>query len=536
MAAVSVSATAPRRDIESLPDRLRQPMPSSGLRGWIGPLAVGLVGAILRLWGLGRPHAFAFDETYYPKEALSLLKYGYERTIIDNANEIILKSDGNWQALNLFKDSPAFVVHPPLGKWTIALGEYAFGATPFGWRISVAVLGVLGIIMLARIVRRLTRSDLIGTLAGLLLALDGIHIVMSRTGLLDMVLAFWILAAFGLLVIDRDQTRGRLAAKVRAALTSDTEPSAALDSLATGLGPTFGLRPWRWAAAVALGLACSVKWSGIWFVVAFVLMTIVWDVSTRRAIGVKKPWTATALRDAPLTGITMVAIVIVVYFFSWTGWFLSADAYNRNWAAGQPASIIPASLRSWWDYHLQAWNFHVGLTSEHAYKSNPLSWPFQTRPTSFFYESIKDGSQGCPTNNCAAEVLALGNPIIWWAAIAAILHQCWRWIGRRDWRAGAVLVGIAAGWLPWLLYLNRTIFTFYTIVYVPFVVTALAMSMGTMIGPSSASESRRRWGALAAGALLLLIVLVAWWMYPIWTGQVIPYEQWTLRMWMPTWV
>ena len=102
MAAVSVSATAPRRDIESLPDRLRQPMPTSGLRGWIGPLAVGLVGAILRLWDLGRPHSFAFDETYYPKEALSLIKYGYERTIIDNANEIILKSDGNWQALHLF--------------------------------------------------------------------------------------------------------------------------------------------------------------------------------------------------------------------------------------------------------------------------------------------------------------------------------------------------------------------------------------------------------------------------------------------------
>ncbi|MSY41055.1 MAG: phospholipid carrier-dependent glycosyltransferase, partial [Actinobacteria bacterium] len=335
MAAVLVSATAPRRDIESLPERLRQPMPSSGLKGWIGPLAVGLVGAILRLWDLGRPHSFAFDETYYPKEALSLLKYGYERAIIDNANDIILKSDGNWQALNLFKDSPAFVVHPPLGKWTIAVGEYAFGATPFGWRISVAVLGVLGIIMLARIVRRLTRSDLIGTLAGLLLALDGIHIVMSRTGLLDMVLAFWILAAFGLLVIDRDQTRGNLAAKVRAALANNTEPSAALDSLATGFGPTFGLRPWRWAAAVALGLACSVKWSGIWFVVAFILMTLVWDVSARRAIGVKRPWTATVLRDAPLAGITMVAIVIAVYFFSWTGWFLSDDAYNRNWAAGQ---------------------------------------------------------------------------------------------------------------------------------------------------------------------------------------------------------
>lgn len=511
-------------------------MPSSGLKGWIGPLAVGLLGAILRLFDLGRPHAFAFDETYYPKEALSLLKYGYERNIIDNANDLILKSDGNWQALNLFKDAPAFVVHPPLGKWTIAVGEYFFGATPFGWRISVAILGILGIVILARIVRRLTRSDLIGTLAGLLLALDGIHLVMSRTGLLDMVLAFWILVAFGLLVIDRDRTRRRLANLVSAAQPSDKSVSSALDSLSAGLGPFFGLRPWRWAAAAALGLACSVKWSGIWFVVAFVLMTIVWDVSARRTIGVERPWTATLLRDAPLTGLSMLAIVIVVYFFAWTGWFLSDDAWGRNWAAGQPPSIIPASLRSWWDYHRQAWNFHVGLTSDHAYKSNPLSWPFQTRPTSFYYEAVKDGSQGCPTNNCASEVLALGNPIIWWAAIGAIIHQCWRWIGRRDWRAGAVLVGIAAGWLPWLLYLNRTVFSFYTIVYVPFVVTALAMSMGTIIGPSGASTSRRRRGALAAGALLLLIVLVSWWMYPIWTGQVIPYEQWKLRMWMPTWV
>ena len=65
---------------------------------------------------------------------------------------------------------PAFVVHPPLGKWTIALGEYVFGATPFGWRIAVAILGTLSILMVARITRRLTRSNLIGTLAGFLLA------------------------------------------------------------------------------------------------------------------------------------------------------------------------------------------------------------------------------------------------------------------------------------------------------------------------------------------------------------------------------
>ena len=34
---------------------------------------------------------------------------------------------------------------------------------------------------------------------------------------------------------------------------------------------------------------------------------------------------------------------------------------------------------------------------------------------------------------------------------------------------------------------------------------------------------------------LLLVVAAAWFFYPIWTGEVIPYQAWRLRMWMPTW-
>jgi dolichyl-phosphate-mannose--protein O-mannosyl transferase len=524
--AQATPARPPRRDAASLPERLFPPMPSSGWRGWLGPIVVTIIGGILRFVDLGRPHAISFDETYYPKEAVAFLRFGVERTLVDKANDILLASDGNWRTLDIFKDTPEFVVHPPVGKWTIAAGEYLFGATPFGWRFAVAVLGTLSILMVARIARRLTRSDLVGTLAGFLLALEGMHIVMSRTGLLDMTLMFWVLVAFGLLLIDRDRTRRRLAVMVR---------EQGLASMATEWGPRLGVRPFRWAAAVALGLACGVKWSGLWFLAFFAIMTVVWDISARRAIGVRRPWTATLLRDAPLAALSMVSIAVLVYLATWTGWLLTDSGYDRNWAVTHPPSIVPAVLRSLWHYHGEAWRFHVGLDSGHAYGSNALSWPFMTRPTAFYYESIKDGSLGCPTDNCAAEVLALSNPIIWWAAILAILHQIWRWLGRRDWRSGAVLVGIAAGWVPWLIYLDRTIFTFYTIVYVPFVVIALAMSLATVLGPADASEARRRNGAIAVGVFLLLVVAAAWWFYPVWTGQVIPYEQWRLRMWMPTW-
>ena len=65
--------------------------------------------------------------------------------------------------------------------------------------------------MLARITRRLTGSTLLGCVAGLLMALDGLELVLSRTAILDIIVMFWVLAAFGLLVIDRDRTRARLA-------------------------------------------------------------------------------------------------------------------------------------------------------------------------------------------------------------------------------------------------------------------------------------------------------------------------------------
>ncbi len=502
-------------------------MPSHGIRGWIGPLVVTLLGGLLRLVDLGRPHALIFDETYYPKDALALLRFGVERKTIDGADDVLLSSDGNWRTVDIFTGDPNFVVHPPLGKWTIALGEYVFGATPFGWRFAVAVLGTLSILMVARIARRLTRSDLVGTLAGLLLAVEGMHLVLSRTGLLDMVLTFWIVAAFGLLLIDRDRTRHRLAELVKA---------DGLAALATPWGPRLGLRPWRWTAAVALGLACSVKWSALWFVALFILMSLVWDVSARRVIGVGRPWRATLFRDAPLTGLAMLGIIVAVYLASWTGWFLTDDGYARQWAAGHPASFIPETLRSLWHYHAEAWRFHVGLNSVHPYGSNALSWPFQARPTSFFYESIKDGSEGCPTDNCSSAVTALGNPLIWWFGILAVIHQAWRWVGRRDWRSGAVLVAIAAGWVPWLIYLDRTIFTFYTVVISPFLVMAVAMTLGTIIGPSDASGRRRRDGAIAATVIVLAMVIAGWWFYPVWTAEVIPYDAWRMRMWFSTWV
>ena len=168
------------------------------------------------------------------------------------------------------------MVHPPFGKILIAGGEWVFGLTPFGWRFAVAVAGSLAILILARTARRMTRSTLLGCVAGLLLALDGLEFVMSRTALLDIFVMFWVLAAFALLVIDRDRTRGRYAQAAVAAGAAGGPHAAP---------PRLGVRWLRLGAGVCLGLACASKWNGIWYVPAFFALTLAWDIGARRAAG-----------------------------------------------------------------------------------------------------------------------------------------------------------------------------------------------------------------------------------------------------------
>ncbi|WP_043684831.1 dolichyl-phosphate-mannose--protein mannosyltransferase [Streptomyces xylophagus] len=507
--------------------------------GWGGPLLVTLMAGVMRFYHLGSPKAVIFDETYYAKDAWALVHRGFEVNWDKNANDLILQHNGH---IAIPSDA-AYVVHPPVGKYVIGIGELIFGFNPFGWRFMTALLGTLAILMLCRIGRRLFRSTFLGCVAGVLMSLDGLAFVMARTSLLDGVLMFFVVAAFGCLLLDRDRARAKLAAALPVDADGRVRPDAHIANTLF-----LGLRPWRWAAGLMLGLAIGTKWNGLYVTACFILLTLFWDVGTRKVAGASRPYVAALRYDSFLVTFTMCTIPVVVYLTSWIGWILSpangTGGYFRNWAAtdgkgGFWSHFMPDWARSLWHYEHEVYEFNIGLHSPHTYMSNPWSWLVDGRPVSYFYESPSPGADGCPASageKCAREVLAIGTPMLWWAACFALLYVLWRWAFRRDWRAGAIACGVAAGYLPWFMYQDRTIFFFYSIVFLPFLCLAVAMLIGAVIGPPGSNDTRRVVGAVGAGVLVLLITWNFIYFWPLYTGTAIPIDQWRSRMWLDTWV
>lgn len=215
----------------------------------LGLAFVLLLGGLVRFINLSSPAELVFDEVYYVNGAQDYLKNGVE-------------TDGA---------KPEFIVHPPVGKWAIAAGIKIFGDNSFGWRFSAALVGTLSILLIFLVARRLFHSYFLALLAAALTAIDGLHIVMSRTALLDIFLMFFILLGFLLVLYERNIL-----------------------------------------AALAFGLALGTKWSALYFIAAILIYLVI----TRKRV----PY-------------SYLLIIPITYIASWFGWFLSDKGWSRNFSS-----------------------------------------------------------------------------------------------------------------------------------------------------------------------------------------------------------
>ena len=567
------------RAVLGLPSRL--PSRVVTRNGWIATVVTTLIAAFTRLWNLGSPHEIMFDETYYVKDAYSIWHLGYEGTWAQNANASFVR--GNFSTLS---PEASFVVHPPLGKWLIATGMELTGpASSWGWRLAVALAGIATVFLLCRLVWRLFPSPLLVGLAGLFLAIDGVGITESRIGLLDGFIGFFALAAVYCIVRDRQSQRERIA--------------RLLEGTAAGaLAPKAGWRPWMIGAGVLLGCACSVKWSGLYLLATIGIMTVIWDGTALRAVKAKVWKLETLVSRGWGNFMRLVPVAGVTYLLSWFGWFMNPSAYKHGWAAAERAagrgSWLPDSIADFIEYHRAIYKFHVGLSTPHSYMAKPSGWLLQMRPTSFYWQSndtLGADAYQCDTRNCVRAITSIGNIPIWWAAFVAVFVVVAYVALKRDWRGWVVLAGYIGLYLPWFMYWDRTIFTFYTVAFVPFVVLALTVALGWGIGlldgdgvvtvgsgeadaagadasDGSASDDVATketnaqgdlkdelgaylgWGQvlgkdydpsmfmglILTGIIALAAVVFAFLWWPLWTAQVVDYDFWLWHMLFRSWI
>ena len=395
---------------------------------------------IIRIWHLNLPKGYIFDEVYYAKDANSLIQHGVE-----------LNEQGGAD----------FIVHPPLGKWLIGIGIKIFGNNEFGWRIIPALVGTACVILIYLIAQRLFNSIFLSSTAAVLMALDGLALVMSRVALLDIFLMFFILLCFYFILTNN-----------------------------------------LWLSGVAIGLAGASKWSGFFVIPLIIALTINW----------KNFQLSILLRRL----VQFILTPLGVYFITWSGWILNSNGWGR-----QSGGNLFSSL---WKYQIEILGFHRDLAEKHAYNANPWSWLVLGRPTSFYYESPKD----CGAASCAQEILAIGTPILWWAGVFAIAVTAGLFIVSKDRIAAFILAGIAGTYLPWFLIQGRTMFYFYAISILPFLILALIYTFNWALK----YKDYRKY----IGIFIIVVAINFIYFLPIFLGIQIPYADWLDRMWLPSWI
>jgi dolichyl-phosphate-mannose--protein O-mannosyl transferase len=331
-------------------------------------------------------------------------------------------------------------------------------------------------------------------------------------------------------MVDRDQVRMRM---------QDTWLEGRCDE--TPWGPRLGVRWWRFGAGVLLGLALATKWSGLYYIAFFGLMSLGLDVAARRAYRVQRPWAGVLRRDAGPAVYALGAIPAALYLLSYWAWFASETAVNR-YEVGQSIGVRqwwqpPDAIRSLWHYTYKAFHFHATLTNSagnhHPWESKPWTWPMSLRPV--LYAIDNNDVPGCGAASCVKAVLLIGTPTMWFVAVPVLLYAAWRAVVRRDWRYAVVLVGYLAGWLPWLANIDRQMYFFYAVPLAPFLMMAIALILGDILYQPNVNPERRTLGVLVVCFYLALAITNFAWLFPVLTGVPVSQSTWNMEMWLPSW-
>lgn len=371
--------------------------------------------------------------------------------------------------------------HPPLGKVIQSIGIWIFGMTPFGWRIMGTLAGVLMLPLLYFIAKRLFGGTGWALMAQLLFTFDFMHFSQTRIGTIDSYCLLFILLAYAFLICYWQE--GFDKAKYRH----------------------------LFLGGVAFGLAAASKWVGVYSAAGIaVIMIVYWVKEYLRCKREKENWfVPRMLKTLGICAVAFVLIPALIYGAS----YLPQMRYDLRGRT---------MLEYFWGNQTHMFGYHEGVTSDHPYGSSTISWPLIYRPL-WAYQGRDGLAEGM-----AASITVLGNPLIWWTGLVAILCLCYIAVRKRSFSALLPLAGYGAQYLPWFL-IGRVLFIYHYFAAVPFLCLAIVYVVRHLYGRGWLTW--RSIGIYTAVCGLLFVLF-----YPGISGMTVP--GWYLRLleWLPSWV
>jgi len=252
---------------------------------------------ILRLWYLGQIKELIFDEFYYVN-----------------------------QAKNYLNHTSFYDAHPPLGKILIGIPIALFGDKQVCWRIAEALFGTAFIYVVYLSAKELG-GKIMGLIAAAIFTFEGMFLVYSRVGVLEIFLCFFLLLAFYLML------RYLNSKKVFYLVFS----------------------------GICLGLAASVKYIAFLFYDGYFWLMLIYNYPF------KKDWWKILLY--------LCLIPVLIYCAVFLANFPFKSIFNDTWY-WQKQSIIS---------NLGA------LEMTHPYASKWWTWFWLGRPVCFFFQQLSDG-------------------------------------------------------------------------------------------------------------------------------------------------
>lgn len=389
--------------------------------------------------------------------------------------------------------TPYEITHPPLGKGIITLGIRIFGFNPFGWRIMGALFGIAMLPLLYVFAKRIFKRTRYAAIATLLLAVDNMHFALTRIATIDSYSIFFIIAMYYFMYEYMQRSFNR-------------------DKFWKTLVP-LGLCGIFFALGAATKWLCLYAAVGLCVLFFYTVFQRVQEYRYAKKHGmeeVTKPFRKRLI-------LTLLFCVLVFLIIPALTYCASYQPYAN--AAGEGYG-----LKEIWENQKYMLNYHSNLDPDtvHPYSSSAYTWPFSIRPVFFFWaQNAAPGMEGV--------IWCMGNPILWWGGIAAILYL----LGRRkkdgvkDKGMPLTIIAALTGFLPWV-FVTREVFIYHYFAVLPFLIFLIVFTLRHL-------EQRGRWGKTLSISFVALCVLAFAMFYPANTGIVVPQTWLKLIRWLPSW-